>query len=191
MGSLEVGINRSVARPHPQQRLLIGCCVVAQNRTVNCAAKVWSRWPVRFASWKRRRAGPFDFHNTAVKLSGFNRCRTQHPVKRRHLPIALRVQCLPSSNQQFEEANIERRNRIRARCRDGTQICNLCGQRSFTPLNRAQQAECLLAAQGTALCSIWASRPRHWRAFGVGRFLFLIRRQPRLVTAAQNCFVAL
>src|SRR6266536_4725290 len=25
MGSLEVGINRSVARPHPQQRLLIGC----------------------------------------------------------------------------------------------------------------------------------------------------------------------
>jgi hypothetical protein len=23
---------------------------------VNCAAKAWSRWPVRFASWKRRRA---------------------------------------------------------------------------------------------------------------------------------------
>jgi hypothetical protein len=174
MGSLEVGINRSVARLHPQQRLLIGCCVVAQNRTVNCAAKPWSRWPVRFASWKRRRARPFDLHNTAVKLSGFNRCRTQHPVKRRHLLIALRVQCLPSSNQQFEKANAERRNRIR-----GALL------RRNTDLQSVRPAE-FHSAESSAAGRMSAGRTGHSPmfhlgvtrstlkagVFSVGRFLF-------------------
>jgi hypothetical protein len=70
------------------------------------------------------------------------------------------------SRRPFPKASVLRSfalkiaQRFRACCpKKGTQTCSLCGQRRSTPLNPTHRTECPVAAQGTTLCSIWATRP--------------------------------